>query len=271
MRSKSFKTPEFKAPVDISDESEKDRENEPTLPERLDDGEAEEEINKKVDLAAVIDEYLKLESACFKVNDRNTIIEATVQDLARLVLELKDKLADYDAIVSDDSSGRLPSLLFRRIINRQKRKSGRKGIQTFFVSSGRHNYSEIISGLREFFVKNQEQLGRVLLVTEYIDSGRSISRLIGIMQEAGVNFDLAAVSLSGDAASYNDQQQLYQHLRYGGVNNGGLYFFEHPGRGVKKNCDKVHPVKSFVVSQKKINASRNNINYLADQLAVLAD
>jgi len=271
MRSKFFKTLEFKAPVDIPDEPGKDREDELTLPKRLDDGEAEEEINKKVDLAVVAKNYHRMEDDTGLVHGDEDLILELVEDLARLVLELKDKLTDYDVIVSDDASGRLPSLFFRKIINRQKKKNGQKGIKIFFAAGGKHKSEEIMDGLGEFFVKNREQLGRVLLVTEHIDSGRSVSRLIDILQEAGVNFDLAAVSLSDDADSYNDQQQLYQHLRYGGVNNGGLYFYNHHGRGITKVYDKIHPVKTSYTPQKKINDSRNNIDYLADQLAVLAD
>ncbi|MFA6593756.1 MAG: hypothetical protein WCT16_00705 [Candidatus Buchananbacteria bacterium] len=275
MKPKPFGTTEFKISATVPDESKKAKKGELILPERLDDDRVEEEIGERVDLAAVAKKYYEMEKndglAPRDWGDGEKLTLALVRDLARLILELKDKLADYDTIISDDASGRLPSLFFRKIINRQKKKSGQKGVKTFFASGGQHEDKVIMNGLREFFTKNREQLGKVLLVTEYIDSGFSISRLIDILQRAGVDFDLAAVSLYYDVDEYKTRPQLRRHLRYGGVNNGGLYFYSYYGRGVVKTPSKIHPIRSGSVPQQEINNSRKNISYLADQLAVLAE
>lgn len=271
MKSKPFRSPEFKIYPDVLDESKKTKQGELMLPKRLDDGRAEEEIKEKIDLAAVAKNYYRKEYDTELIHGDEDLILNLVEDLARLVLELKDKLTDYDAIVSDDASGRLPSLFFQKIINRQKKKNGQKGIKIFFVAGGRHGRKEIMNGLGEFFAKNKEQLSKVLLVTEYVDSGNSISRLIDILRGARIDFDLAAISLCYSVDNYKDRPQLYQYLRYGGVNNGGLYFYNHPGQGITKVRDKIHPVKKSYTTQQEINDSRKNIDYLADQLAVLAE
>jgi hypothetical protein len=122
------------------------------------------------------------------------------------------------------ASGRLPSLFFRKIINKKKKKENKEGVKTFFVSSGRHENEEILSGLEEFFVKNKDKIGKALLITEYIESGRSICRLINILDKVGIDFDLVAISMYGDLVQYDDLPQLYSRLIYGGENNGGLFF-----------------------------------------------
>ncbi|MCK4968751.1 MAG: hypothetical protein KAS12_06880, partial [Candidatus Aenigmarchaeota archaeon] len=97
------------------------------LSKRMDDQEANKKIDGTINFDQLVD---KMKTMLFKKKE-------LIRSLARLVLELKERITDYDTILSDDSSGRLVSLLLRKIINKQREKSGKKGIKTYFLTAGR--------------------------------------------------------------------------------------------------------------------------------------
>lgn len=203
-----------------------------------------------------------------------------VSDLARLLIELENELAQYDMIISDDASGRLPSMFFRRIINKKRQEAGLPEVDTFFVAGGRHGWDEIKAEMVDFFKSKGKSHGRTLLVTEYIESGRSINEIVKLLEAAGIDFDLASVSVASQdsiSKSKKEEKKFIDHLRYGGINDGGLYFYGHAGVGVVKdqrknyNSKQIHPVKKTTVSQEEINVSRKNMNFLADSLYPLAE
>ena len=91
---------------------------------RLDDKEAERIIDEKIDIKTLVD---KLEIEFQKPL-------AVVEALARLVLELKDELPNYDTILSDEVSGRIPSLLLGNILEKVREREGKKNpILTSFL------------------------------------------------------------------------------------------------------------------------------------------
>ncbi len=51
--------------------------------------------------------------------------QVIIKILGSLVLELKERFNQYDTILSDDTSGRLVSLFFEKIINKQREEEGK--------------------------------------------------------------------------------------------------------------------------------------------------
>ena len=83
------------------------------LAERMDDDGAEKIIKEKIDIDQICDR-LKTIGGGYERGKKDV-----VNTLARLVLELKDKIPEYDTVISDDCSGRLPSLLLKKIIDKR--------------------------------------------------------------------------------------------------------------------------------------------------------
>ncbi|MFA5020518.1 MAG: hypothetical protein WC517_00410 [Patescibacteria group bacterium] len=241
-------------------------------------------IDEKLDLLKVAEEY--------KSADREIMgdyakgyEESMVEDIAYLTVELKDKLVDYGVIISDDASARLPSLFFRRLINKEKDKKKMSHVETYFIASGRHDVEDVYRGIKDYLKEKVIPNQRVLLVSEYIDTGRSINRICRILDELGVDYDLAAVSSADpidDGDSYSRYPEMKKHLISGGCNLGGLHFHDNRGGGVKKDVhymgkpvkDKIHPkriTKGDVDDQRRMNAVRKNINDLADKLSPLLE
>ncbi len=125
--------------------------------------------------------------------------------------KMKDELiaGQYDYIISDDKTGRIPSLIFKKVIEEMQPN---KKISILHLAAGRRLarvfeeayqneqknkeaeevYSRIKNALDKYVkptVKN-----KALVVTEYIHSGRSMEVLKQIMQAADIRFDIATLN-----------------------------------------------------------------------------
>lgn len=109
--------------------------------ERKNDAEAEKAIQDKIDLRAVRD---KLKTEVFRAQ------ETFVDSMARLVFELKGEFPNYDTIISDDASGRLPSLFFKKLIDKEGAKTGKRPVNHYFVASGIGHSPRTMPEVRKF-------------------------------------------------------------------------------------------------------------------------
>lgn len=199
--------------------------------------------------------------------------------LAILVFKLKERLNTYDTIISDDASARLVSLIVRKIVNKEREKAAKKSAETFFVASGRHSSEKVDAAIREFIRKELSRkgtLGKTLLVTEFIDSGHSIDKLASILEESGIDFDIAAVSVKRDPVK-EPLDSIYGKLQnkiiYGDVSSIGASLHGRPEyAGVTKYKygeygDKISAFpRKALVEQARINLARKDAAILADRL-----
>lgn len=271
----------FSPRVEEERESSVETQKEAGVYQRMTDQEAEEKMNERLsdDLEEKIESLIPELNGYGKASDPKRI-RLMVEDFKRLLLELEKDLVNYDTIISDDSSGRLPSLVFRKIINRKRKEAGLPEAKTFFVASGRHNFKAIEEDMLDFLKSKKKEAQKVLLVTEYIFTGRSIEELVKLLEKAEIDFDLASISIEFTPKSNNYDGfnfNFLNHLRYGGVNEGGLFFYGHGGSGVIKDeyagrdTKNIHPIKNLGVLQRTVNRSRKNINLLADALYPLVE
>ncbi|MDD3101807.1 MAG: hypothetical protein PHE59_01515 [Patescibacteria group bacterium] len=201
------------------------------------------------------------------------------ESLIHLVKELKKEMPNYDTILSDDISGREVSLLLRRLIDKKRTELNKPPVKTYFLASGRHiTYeSKIFDGIKNFIKNEKDHLGKVLLVTEFISSGESISKLVNILEQLEIDFDIAAVSMQNspkDEGYQNNIGYLNKKIKYGDVGKGGLAFHDRT-----QSIDKIfiyekdisaHPyVKQDILKeeQKEIKESREDVEVLAEELS----
>ncbi|MCX6723202.1 MAG: hypothetical protein NT094_04040 [Candidatus Staskawiczbacteria bacterium] len=196
--------------------------------------------------------------------------------MAKLLLGIgQEKLAQYDTIVGDDVAGRLPSLFIKKAIRKVKEKNGAeetqiKSPEIFFVFAGRAIWerSPEDDGTSEDVLISQKaegerfknigkhfsgkKMGKTLVVTDFIDSGGSMVNLSTALENANVDFDVAAVSLSekflgrvsdsfleliknlqqgkdANLESFLNMIKLLKKLKYGDINDAGNAFgYEAP-------------------------------------------
>ncbi len=120
-----------------------------------------------------------------------------IEAFENLSEQIGDRFGDYETIISDDASGRLPSLVLRKLISRVREEESKKSPDTFFVVGGMHppeGTEEAVRGFLEKTLEEKGDLGKTLIVSEYIGEGISISELMETLKQLGVDYDFATVS-----------------------------------------------------------------------------
>lgn len=116
-----------------------------------------------------------------------------------LIEKLKENIdkGEYDMLIGDDASGRIPTLVLRGIINARNRelhpelKSSESEIKTRFVAGG---HAKNDKELKIVFKKLKLEIKKKsLIVTEYIFSGESMERFSNVLKKLDIPFDIAAL------------------------------------------------------------------------------
>ncbi len=124
----------------------------------------------------------------------------------------------YYLIIGDDTSGRIPTLVMHQVVDYISEHQNLPKVPTTFVQSGR----VIDRGKIKLQVENLKsrykplrESPKVLIVTEYISSGRSINKLTDALNLSGIDFDIATIqTFPADyqqefRSSLNPQQRIY--------------------------------------------------------------
>lgn len=136
--------------------------------------------------------------------------------IENLVWQLKEAIISgkYDAIIGDDASGRIPTLVFRKIMEARIHKlhlnltpeEQRDALKTYFVTGsaavkwnsdfpdrkGAMNQSN--ADMLKYFKSIKPNIkNKALLITEYISTGGVITGLAEALKKAGIPFDVATV------------------------------------------------------------------------------
>lgn len=197
----------------------------------------------------------------------------------------------YEVIVGDDASGRIPALAMDRFLRRRYEDLGYPAPKTRFVAGSgsgtekaqgaeedakRAALAEFMRGLR--LSENK----RVLIVTDVVLSGGSLTPLMEALHGLGMPFDIATVGFDeklGEAA--REFADLFGARIFAG--GSGLYpgvFKRHDIAGVVKEKRELHarPYRGsaeyrdwrnwpqWIRPQRSINAARDDVEALADAL-----
>src|SRR3989344_143296 len=174
---------------------------------------------------------------------------AVIRDLAfdmfKLARGLKERALTYDTIVSDDASGRLVSLFIKKVFDGLRKKQNQPPIKTNFIASGRFISENKLNAINNFLDKNKNNLGKVLLVTEYIETGNSIAKIIETLNSLQIDFDLAALT-------------VYHQINRDTLRKRGLkgdFFFASESRSYSSGGVKLHGQKGLSGITKNIEDS----------------
>jgi hypothetical protein len=211
------------------------------------------------------------------------------EDACSLVRKLKDKIDQgfYDILVSDETGGRLPTLLMRAII---KKRNPQAKIQTLFINGGKMLRDVVDDGRdeKEFesfvdylkFVTEDHQ--NALVVTQVMRSGTSVALLASMLSESGCDHvDVATVRARYAEPIYQeDKNRIEGEVFYGRESNYTDEFDDKNTElsGVSKvERNVVHPstVRNILMEkdpeeinkiQTVINEAREDVNTMADRI-----
>lgn len=101
---------------------------------------------------------------------------------------------EYDALVSDDTGGRIPTLFFMEVLKLVKPEHNFK---TLFLASGK-NYKprneDEQKRLEEYLKRGLGDSKKIFLITQYIHSGHTIARIINDLRNNGIeHIDITSI------------------------------------------------------------------------------
>jgi len=169
-----------------------------------------------------------------------------IENFAHLLLEIKERLPEYDTIISDEASGRNVALFVHKIASKlaessdpdKKRVSTRKP-QIYFLNLGRASMTA--DHVRDFLeIKNsRNELGATLVVSEFISKGMTSMQWLKLFKRIGFHPDFATLEIEEKpqklyksdmgraetpAELNNDTAyEFFMNLKYGGVDRGHLF------------------------------------------------
>jgi len=184
--------------------------------------------------------------------------------MKKIIESMGDSLPQYDLILGEDASGRIPTLVFSEFLKRVKGKR----VPTYFYSPG-HKRGALKRRyvLQEYFgrILAREHPTKPLIVTDYISSGRTMRWTLDAMKQIGMKPDVVAMARYGNYDKLNDRAKVWS----GGRKEPSVYDAQS-FKGVYQVGDPNTPIASvgqgMLPRLQDINRGREDAKLLADRL-----
>ncbi len=179
--------------------------------------------------------------------------ETAIKELRKPIQQILQQLStrinrgEYTLIIGDDASGRIPTLIFKEVINdvyNEKRRenpktlffagSGRRGIMSQEKRKEKEEKLEDWLQNRHFSQKSDGQ--KALIVTDLITSGNSLEPLCSALKKNNMDFDIATIT--NHAGNSKDKKEISEKLGgeiFDGQSNTPLIYGKPSLSGVTKN------------------------------------
>ena len=234
-------------------------------------------------------------------NDQR-LLDRTIQTLEdplrKIITQLKGSIenGDYKVIIGEDASGRLATFAMHKIFSAIYQENGYPPIETRYLSGNRGNpwLDNILQRkkgqLREYLADLKEHLGieigsgKILLVTDHIETGKSLRLLVNLLNQAGIEYDIATVAIDSIDTHNQLEESWGQQIVAGRTTNAAI-----PGlkdfSGVFKDNPDIHARrmqpgdKEYYgnggelerelydeYTQVRVNESRKQVGVLAEKL-----
>lgn len=190
---------------------------------------------------------------------------------------------DFEILVGEDASGRVPSFIMKRIIDRIYEMSGRPHPKMIFLAGGsisrksedrEKKKNAIVAYLKESGLE-QQNIHRALIITDTIHTGRSSSLLENALSELNIRVDIASV------ASTKSKSELGADYEYSHMHIGKDFFepkvlHDSSISGVFKNdldvhakstrTERRHFTTKDVHNQSAVNQARKDAKIVSDMI-----
>lgn len=208
----------------------------------------------------------------------------SLEVIASLIVKLESSLPKFDVLLSDDASGHLLTLLLRKLIDKARTAQGKRPVETYFLAVSSNDPEERMKQRSDFLKTKILPETKVLVVTEYIESGRNIMKIIEALQSLTDHFRVATISMLNPISVYErfaeDESKPY-FSKFGrfldkvfwGKTKSGAGCILYGGKkfsGVQKDSSNtsVHP-SVYREDPKKIESARKDIDILVEEFTKL--
>lgn len=163
------------------------------------------------------------------------------ESLRQILEELRPHLEknEYRLIVGDDASGRIPTLIMRKVIDEIYGKLGYLKPRILFVAGGVSPFLKLgerkmkkMSLLLKEKILSRFDSGedvKALLVTDTISTGSTLEMFRKVFGSVGLSFDVAAVGMDASWRDPEETKQMYKNnfgieIFWGGEDVPPLYY-----------------------------------------------
>ena len=213
-------------------------------------------------------EFLK-STLNFENEIKHAEIKALEKPLQNLLDQLREKIdgGDYHTIIGDDASGRIPTLILRRLFNEVYSKKNLPPIKTFFIAGSQKisdsdkikKTDRIFDYLKSINISAGEPRKKVLIVTEVIETGKGLLPLTDALNKLEIDYEIASV---GDETWWHDRK-VELGITYYGIKDTPAIFETPELAGVKKDY---HNLISDVAKTEHTDDAREDVKILSEQL-----
>lgn len=200
------------------------------------------------------------------------------EPIQKILEQLRDKIenGEYGVIVGDDASGRVPALIFDKVIKGAYQENNHEQPQTLFFAGSRVTHGSLGKGekfeKKKFaanFLKRgllgKKLKGKALIVTDTIETGGSLESIAGGLKEAGIEFDIATICMLSDrtqeefpAVKEELERKLGGEVYYGYAGSEVPQIFaKHNLSGVYKDPRKPFAEPSPILKERKWGVAEN--------------
>lgn len=218
---------------------------------------------------------------------RKRMIEELKQPTQSLLEQIKESIDQgaYKYIIGDDASGRIPALIFDKVIRSVYEEKGFEKPKVLFIAGSRPDGDIVDRSLKrkkdrlQLYIDDHisnEGSGKVLIVTEYISTGSALAPLAEVLTKKGIKFDIVSIGSYPLKSGEFGGDGIKEKLKTESIFAGQLYapsIYSGLGRkmsGVEKNPEDVVSVKinqgGNVELQQTINDARADVAEVANDL-----
>ncbi len=177
-----------------------------------------------------LDAFAKKVAAAYEANRSEF---APVYDAVRTIAAAigEHQLGSYGLVVGDDTSGRLPALILRAIMNRVRERDGHPKVPIVFLQTGSYKWlseeRQEKAWARRAEIWSRLAGQRALVVTEYMATGEHLAQFSKLLGEAAIPFDVATLGSEGLSSKVIATSQVPDdtHIFDG---EGGLLLYRKP-------------------------------------------
>jgi hypothetical protein len=196
---------------------------------------------------------------------------------------------EYRVLIGDDASGRIPALILgKNIKNIYASRDLPSPVLKFIAGTTRYcpedqtqdedikrKLDEKATRVKNFLASEKIKghingSGRVLIVTDSVQTSASIRPIWEELESMDIEFDIATIGASYLGLIQRDFPEIYSRLYYVVTHDPEIYAHEKGSNrlgGVRKEPENLHSVKTYNRNQKQVNLAREDVEKLANQLS----
>lgn len=211
--------------------------------------------------------------------------------IANLLRKLRPQIekGEYNLIIGDDASGRIPTLILGEVIKRRYEQNELSAPMVRFIAGSTGLYDTAtkehkVDLVKEYLSKVKDKMGdsaakKVLLITDTISEGKSMRVIMQALKENNLRADIVAIGFLGSEQKKQALEQEFNSDIYSDMTMTPkiyfLYEFKKEIHGVEKDPGKLfsrrYKDRFFLTDEKKqaqqfVNQTRKVAYAISDRL-----